>query len=349
MNTNGKEITITKALLQNAGMFIHTSIIYFKQEKNMAILVTGGAGFIGSNLIKRLNDQEITDIIIVENIDDVDKMKNLSLLKFSGLVDYREMDKVGRMIKSNHIEQIIHLGAICDTMERDVVKIMHINYYFSRDLISTSICNKIPIVVASSAATYGQMKNCDDNIDLSKLKPTSPYALSKHLIDLYCNGLNFEKVVCLKFFNVYGDNEWVKPTRNHSFIYKSIMQAITQNEIRLFKGIEASRDFVHVDDVCNAIFKAFDLIEEKKYGVYNVGTGVATDLRHIAEFIAEEITDLKLWKKPVTIDELKTVIDLTNYQFYTKACISKSKSVGITCDRVLKAEIRKIINSMTKK
>lgn len=315
----------------------------------MAILVTGGAGFIGSHLIKRLNKQKITDIIIVENIDDVDKMKNLALLKFTGLVDYRDMDKLGRMIKSNHIEQIIHLGAICDTMETDVVKIMHINYYFSRDLISTAICNKVPIVVASSAATYGQMKTCDDNIDLAKLKPTTPYALSKHLIDLYCKECDFEKIICLKFFNVYGDNEWVKPTRNQSFIYKSIMRAINQNEITLFSKIEASRDFVHVDDVCHAIFKSFELIEAKKYGIYNVGTGIATDLKYIAEFIAEEVTELKLWKQAVKITEINSSLDLKNYQFYTKACISKSKNVGITCDRILKEEIRNMIKRRTDK
>ena len=259
-------------------------------------VVTGGAGFIGSACVWRLNRAGIDDIIIVDDLGDGDKWKNLRQLRYA---DYVQRDLFLRLLEEGGLPwpltAIVHMGACSSTTERDAEFLMRNNFKYSQMLCRFALDQGARFINASSAATYGDgSQGFSDNPDsLHSLIPLNMYAYSKHLFDLWLlrEGL-LEQVVSLKFFNVYGPNEYHKASMR-SVVCKAWYEIGASGRLRLFRSSHPDypdggqvRDFVYVKD-CVELLLWF-LSHHSGGGLYNVGTGVArswNDLAH-AVFLA---------------------------------------------------------------
>jgi ADP-L-glycero-D-manno-heptose 6-epimerase len=294
------------------------------------IIVTGGAGFIGSAMIWRLNKEGITDILVVDNLGKSDKWKNLVNRKF---VDYVHRDVFLDSLYSNHfadIEAIVHLGACSATTERDADFLMQNNYHFSVKVAQYALKNQIRLINASSAATYGDGEKGfnDDTAGLTSLGPLNMYGYSKHLFDLWAHRSGaLDQLVSLKFFNVFGPNEYHKEDMT-SVIYKAYFQVQTHGKIKLFKSYredyadgEQRRDFVYVKDCVEVM--AWLLKNPKINGLFNLGTGRDRSWNDLARalFIA-----LNLPPKIEYIDMPEHLKD--RYQYYTCANNDKLTKIG---------------------
>lgn len=256
------------------------------------IIVTGGAGFIGSNIVKALNERGRSDILIVDNLGKGEKYKNLIGLKF---YDYIHRDDFLRMIIDGEfddygIEVIFHEGACSDTMEYDVNYMIKTNYEYSRELFNFCADNEVDFIYASSASTYGDGENGFREIPTCE-NALNPYAFSKLLFDRYVreNLQDIEnKVIGLRYFNVFGPQEFHKG-RMASIAYQMYKQIKSSGVIKLFKGTdgykdgEQCRDFIYVKDVAKVNLWCFE--NEIANGVYNCGTGNATTFNALAQAV----------------------------------------------------------------
>ncbi len=296
------------------------------------IIVTGGAGFIGSNLIWELNQRGFNRIIVVDRLGTSDKWKNLRGLDFFDFIDkeiFINQIEAGQF--RHKIRTIFHLGACSSTTELDGDYLMKNNYDYSKSLLEFVATNSIRLIYASSAATYGLGERgfSDDHSKINSLKSLNLYGYSKHLIDKYFLNMEPKKrelITGLKFFNVYGPNEYHKGEMS-SIIYKSFQTISQTGEFSLFKsnrsGIadgEQSRDFIYVKDVVKVmLFLADKLVPE----IINVGTGEARSFKNLTQavFIA--------MNRPAKIKFKQMPEQLKNkYQYYTCADISKLRQVG---------------------
>ena len=204
-------------------------------------IVTGGVGFIGTCVVQELNRRGIEDIIIVDRLDESVKWKNLREIKFNEYINADEfIELIGTNTSFNSkIKGVIHLGACSSTTEMDMEFLMDNNVNYSKDIFNFCTENDVPLLYASSAATYGDgEKGYDDNHDLlEKLRPLNPYGLSKHLFDLWV--LKQEQVPSkwygIKFFNVFGPFEYHKGDMR-SVVHKSYGQIKKDGVVRLFKS-----------------------------------------------------------------------------------------------------------------
>jgi len=251
------------------------------------IVVTGAAGFIGSNLVKRLNnDYPYEKIYLVENFLHPSSYINLLDLKFEDIISIENTDK----FLSNHkndIKVIFHQGAISDTKFNNLEKIMKINYDFSKEIFDFSVKNKIKFIYASSASVYGNQKS---NLQI----PLNIYAYSKYIFDNYV--LNVSKKISdiqfagLRYFNVYGHNEFHKNNMS-SMPYQMIKQLKNNNSINLFKGHdgyndgEQMRDFIHVN---NCVDVNILFYENNCSGIFDVGTTSPVTFNYIAKTIIDK-------------------------------------------------------------
>jgi len=247
------------------------------------IIVTGGAGFIGSALIAGLNGRNINDILVVDQLGTSAKWKNLRNLAFADYVEKADLPAMiaeGKLDKS--VEAVFHLGACSDTTEADASYLLKNNYEYTRLLAQWAMSNKVRFIYASSAATYGDGKAGfkDDESELETLQPLNMYGYSKHMFDLWArrNGL-LSKIVGLKYFNVFGPNEYHKGHMS-SFILKAFEQINDNGTVRLFKSYEQDyadgeqvRDFIYVKDAVEMTL--FFLDNPDLGGLYNIGTGKA--------------------------------------------------------------------------
>ncbi len=288
------------------------------------IVVTGGAGFIGSNYLKKLNAEGITDILVVDHFGQAEKWKNCVAKKFRTMID-KESFLYGLEQGSfdGQIESIVHLGACTDTTERDADYLFENNYHYSIKLGMYCVNHDARFIYASSAATYG-MGECgyDDRI-FDPLRPLNMYGYSKHLFDQWVIQNQLDERFCgLKFFNVFGPNEYHKNSMA-SMVYKAFLQIKETGSVKLFRSTstdyadgEQQRDFVYVDDVVDVIWKISQ--DTSISGIYNLGTGVArswNDLMH-AVFSAMQ--------KPVTIEYVDMPESLRDqYQNFTQADMRK--------------------------
>lgn len=292
------------------------------------VLVTGGAGLIGSNLIKNLNKNGIEEILVVDDLTDGSKITNLSTVKF---VDYVDKDDF-KADEFKDIECIFHLGACSSTTERNGRYLMKNNYEYSKKLLHHASDHNIKYIYASSASVYGLGKNGYREGSSCEL-PINPYAFSKFQFDRYVrNNLHRLKNVTigLRYFNVYGPGEHAKGDMA-SVIYKFYNQAVQENSIKLFGAGEGAnagehmRDFVHVDDCASVNFWMFE--NQQKSGIYNIGTGTPTSFNTIAEII-------KYWFfKNKNLDLQVQYIDFPEslkgqYQSYTCADLDLLRSQG---------------------
>lgn len=251
-----------------------------RREGEKMIVVTGGAGFIGSSLIRHLNSRGVDQLLVVDRLGDDDRWKNLVGKRFADIIDKGELfEWLGG--REEEVAAIVHLGACSDTTESDASFLLENNYRYSVRLGEFAAKHGIRFIYASSAATYGDGGKgfCDDHEGLEQLFPLNMYGYSKHLFDLWVKreGL-LQNFVGLKYFNVYGPNEWHKG-RMASVVYHALPQVLEKGVVRLFKSSDPDhfsdggqqRDFIYVKDAVR-ITAAF--LENDASGIFNVGRGI---------------------------------------------------------------------------
>lgn len=298
------------------------------------IIVTGGAGFIGCNLVRRLNELGRDDILVVDELGEGDKWRNLSGLKFR---DYREKDDFLRDVVEyglrGEAEAVFHLGACSSTTEKDLSYLIGNNYEYSKTLARACLPGRVRFIYASSAATYGDGSRgySDDEGTLDRLRPLNGYGFSKHLFDLWAwrEGL-LDRLVGLKYFNVYGPREEHKgPMR--SMVCKGFEQIRQTGKIRLFASDgpkygdgEQERDFVFVGDAVDmTLFFLLDPQGAGVSGIFNVGTGEAATWNRLARALFSAL------KLPEKIEYFPMPPLLAGkYQYHTRAETGKIRRAG---------------------
>jgi ADP-L-glycero-D-manno-heptose 6-epimerase len=295
------------------------------------IVVTGGAGFIGSAIVWKLNQLGENKIIIVDELGTDDKWKNLVPLKFE---DFEHKDDFISMIIERNtpldISAIIHMGANSSTTEKDADHLFSNNYLYTKELVNYSLEKNIRFIYASSAATYGDgaFGFDDDENKLETLRPFNMYGYSKQLFDLWAKRSGvFDKIVGLKYFNVYGPNEYHKGDMR-SVVHKAFEQIRDTGKVRLFKSLnpkykdgEQLRDFIYIKDAIDMTL--FFLDNPKINGLYNLGTGKARTWNDLVTAIFKSLN------KPVNIEYIDLPKHLREkYQYFTEANMSKIKKAG---------------------
>lgn len=294
------------------------------------IIVTGGAGFIGSAIIAALNKRGITDILVVDEQgkDKCDNLVNLSFADYAEKNDFLEM--VIERKTNTDIESIFHMGACSDTTEANVEYLKGNNYEYSKTLAQWAIDIHIRFIYASSAATYGDgLEGFSDNEEkIEQLRPLNPYGYSKHLFDLWAGKIGlFKKIVGLKYFNVFGPNEYHK-AEMRSFVLKAFEQINAVGRVRLFKSYkpqfkdgEQMRDFLYIKDAVNMTL--FFMDNPQLSGLFNVGIGKARTWNDLAKAVFAA-----MGKKP-DIEYIDMPDSIRNkYQYYTCADITKLRKAG---------------------
>lgn len=292
-------------------------------------IVTGGAGFIGSFTLKKLNERGIEDIIVVDSLKSSEKWKNLRGKKFKDYLDKGELFSAIEARKLDKTTHIIHLGASSSTTVMDCDYLMENNVHYSQRLGEFAKRVGARMVYASSAATYGAGELGYEDIyePLVELKPLNPYGYSKHLVDLWFQRHIPNTFAGLKFFNVYGPNEYHKGGQK-SVVNHAYHQILNSGEVKLFKSYrddyghgEQKRDFVYVDDCVDVMLW---LLERPQVnGLFNVGTGQARSWNDLANAIFAALD------KPSNIKYIEMPDNLINqYQYFTQANVARLRSAG---------------------
>ncbi len=295
------------------------------------IIVTGGAGFIGSALVWKLNRIGHDKIIIVDELGKDDKWKNLNGLKFADF--FHKDDFMGLVLQKKFpfkVTAVIHLGACSATTEKDADYLMDNNVHYSQELAKFCLEHGTRFIYASSAATYGDgsVGYNDDESKLDTLRPLNMYGYSKHLFDTWIkrNGL-LDKVAGMKYFNVYGPNEYHK-NEMRSVVHKAFEQVRDTGKVQLFKSHkpeykdgEQKRDFVYVKDAVDTTLHFLDHPDEN--GIFNVGTGQAQTWVELVTALFEALN------KPVNIEFVEMPEEIRGkYQYFTEASLRKIRSAG---------------------
>ena len=295
------------------------------------IIVTGGAGFIGSALIAALNKRQITDILVVDELGTDQKWKNLCNLSFA---DYVEKDDFFEMViadkLNSSLEAVFHLGACSDTTETNASYLIKNNYEYSKLLAQWAKADNVRFIYASSAATYGDgsdgFKDDQENIDI--LRPLNMYGYSKQLFDLWARRAGLLKNIAgLKYFNVFGPNEYHKADMR-SFVVKAFEQISSTGIVRLFKSYkpeyadgEQLRDFIYVKDAVEMTLFFYD--NPQISGLFNLGTGKARSWNDLVKAVFAAMN-----KKP-NIEYIEMPESIRNqYQYYTEADTTSLRKAG---------------------
>lgn len=307
------------------------------------IVVTGVAGFIGSVVASELNEKGYNDLIFVDDFSKKEKEKNYIDLKYNSLVD-REI--FFEWFKENHskVDFVVHLGARTDTTEFDWNVFVKLNVDYTETMFSLCAEYQIPLIYASSAATYGngELGYDDSHEVVDRLQPLNPYGRSKNEVDRWI--LKQDKQppfwAGLKFFNVYGPNEYHKG-RMASVIFHSFNQINATGKVKLFrshrpdfKDGQQLRDFIYVKDIANVIIwmigqqtSSASNLNSLHSGLYNLGTGKARSFYDLAA------ATFKAMGKDVNIEFIDIPEDIRDkYQYFTEANMSKLRSTGYDKD-----------------
>lgn len=294
------------------------------------IVITGSAGFIGSCLISKFNSEGVTNLILVDDFSIANKQANYTLKTFYQKIERKHFiewfDK-----NYNIVTDVIHIGARTDTTEKDINILNELNLNYTKAIWNICAKNKISLIYASSAATYGLGENGydDDETKIPLLKPLNLYGESKNDFDIWA----LQQPQCpphwqgLKFFNVYGPNEYHKG-RMASVIFHSFHQINTNGKVKLFSSHNPNytdggqlRDFVYVKDVVNVIWFLFST--KIKSGIYNLGSGQARTFLDLAN------ATFKALNIEPNIEFIDTPIDIRDkYQYFTEANMNKLISAG---------------------
>jgi len=297
------------------------------------VLVTGGAGFIGSALVWGLNNRGLDRLVVVDRLGTTDKWRNLAPLRFE---DYVEAEDLLARLESGtlgHFDTVLHMGACSSTLERDSTFLVHNNFEYTKRLAHWSLAHDARFVYASSAATYGDgAAGMDDmmrdSAALSRLRPLNAYGYSKQLFDQYAmaHGM-FTHISGLKFFNVFGPNEAHKGEMR-SLVHKAYEQMRDTGRVKLFRSYkpeyadgEQQRDFVYVKDVVNTTLHVAS--QTLAVGLYNVGSGVAHSWLELTAALFAAM------HRAPAIDFIEMPEAMRNrYQYFTCADISKVRATG---------------------
>lgn len=291
------------------------------------ILVTGGAGFIGSVIVKELNMLGREDILIVDRLSDSEKWHNLLGLKYQEYIHAGTLFDDGQDIMSE-VDFIFHMGACSATTEKDMDYLMSNNVDYSKALFSYATAAGIPIVYASSAATYGvgELGYSDQHEKIPKYRPLNRYGYSKQLFDEWV--LKQEEKPAhwfgVKFFNVYGPNEYHKKEMR-SLVHKAYGEILEKGQVKLFKSHrpefkdgEQLRDFVYVKDAARALINMMNPSSARFSGIYNIGTGQARSFKDLMT------ATFKAMGRESKIDFIDMPENLrSQYQYYTQADMTK--------------------------
>lgn len=294
------------------------------------IVVTGGAGFIGSAIAAQLNQRGISDLIIVDILDHPEKQKNLDALAYRNYFDRDDFLEKARSRNLDGVEAIFHMGACSATTETDEDFLRQNNFEYTKELALYALEKNVRFIYASSAATYGNGERGyeDDESRLETLEPLNPYGRSKQNFDLWAKEQGILRDIAgLKYFNVYGPNEYHKGDMR-SMVLKGYRQSIETGRIRLFKsrkpeyadGCQA-RDFLYIKDAVAMTIFFLDCPEA--CGIYNVGSGVAGSWNDLAKniFLAQDKEpEIEYFEMPPAIRD--------QYQYHTCAVMEKIRKAG---------------------
>ncbi len=295
------------------------------------IVVTGGAGFIGSNLVKALNDKGLTDVLVVDDLTEGVKFRNLVDCQ---VIDYLDKDDFLQMLKqekdfTEKVEAIFHQGACSTTTEWDGRYMMENNYTYSKELLHYCLNLKIPFIYASSAAVYGTGENFREARENEA--PVNVYGYSKYLFDEYVRRFVSDpesQVAGLRYFNVYGPREQHKGSMA-SVAWHLNQQIQASAKVKLFEGSggyangDQRRDFIHVDDVVKVNLW---MLENGASGIVNVGTGSSRPFNDVAKATIS-------WHGKGEIEYIEFPEHLKgSYQSYTEADINSLRQMGYKDD-----------------
>ena len=295
------------------------------------IIVTGGAGFIGSALISALNTRGLSDILVVDHLGSDQKWKNLTNLTFA---DYVEKDDFLDMLLQNKltgpVEAVLHMGACSDTTETNASYLIKNNYEYTRLLARWATNADVRFIYASSAATYGDGSAGfkDNEQKIQNLRPLNIYGYSKHLFDLWARRAGLlKKIVGLKYFNVFGPNEYHK-AHMRSFVLKAFEQINAEGTVRLFKSYrpeykhgEQMRDFLYIKDAVDMTL--FFLDNPHLAGLFNIAAGKARTWNDLAKAVFAAM------QKPPKIEYIEMPDSIRNqYQYFTEADTTKLQKAG---------------------
>jgi ADP-L-glycero-D-manno-heptose 6-epimerase len=294
------------------------------------IIVTGAAGFIGSNLLKGLNQSGYKDILIVDDFSRTEKARNYEGKKFSARIDRKELFG---WVREHHrqVQIVIHLGARTDTTEFSWEVFRELNLDYSKEVFKLCVEHGLPLIYASSAATYGLGEHgyVDSHELVPDLQPLNPYGRSKNDFDLWVLEQQRKPFFWagLKFFNVYGPNEYHKG-RMASVVYHAYKQIMETGSMKLFRSHhpgfgdgEQSRDFIYVKDVVDVIL--FMMEKRPENGLFNLGTGLASTFGDLVKYTFETL------ERVPDISFIDTPEDIrAKYQYFTQADMKKLRRVG---------------------
>jgi ADP-L-glycero-D-manno-heptose 6-epimerase len=294
------------------------------------VLVTGGAGFIGSALVWGLNRRGCDNVVVCDILSTTEKWRNLTPLRFA---DYLEAADLLPRLQAGALgkfDLVLHMGACSATTERDATYLAKNNFEFTKDLANWALANKVRFVYASSAATYGDGSTGmeDDESKLDTLRPLNMYGYSKHLFDLHAKRGGFlNRMVGLKFFNVFGPNEDHKGDMR-SLVHKSFAQVQAKGVIQLFESYrkeykdgEQKRDFLYIKD-CVAMTLHL-AATPRANGLFNIGSGQARTWIDLSQAVFAALK-----KKPVIkfIEMPPAIRD--KYQYFTQANLLRLRGTG---------------------
>lgn len=295
------------------------------------VVVTGGAGFIGSAIVWKLNQLGKTNIIIVDELGKDEKWKNLVGLKYEDFVNKLEfIEQILDDVVPYNIDAILHMGANSSTTEKDADHLMDNNYHYTKELAKYCVEKNIRFIYASSAATYGdgRMGFVDDETKLEMLRPLNMYGYSKQLFDLWAKRNDIlDRIVGLKYFNVFGPNEYHKGDMR-SVVHKAYEQVRDTGKVKLFKSLninykdgEQMRDFVYIKDAVDMTLHFLDKPDIN--GIFNIGAGKARTWNDLVKSLFNAVG------KPLNIEYIDLPEHLAaKYQYFTEANLDKIKSSG---------------------
>jgi ADP-L-glycero-D-manno-heptose 6-epimerase len=310
------------------------------------IVVTGGAGFIGANIVKALNDRGVNDVLVVDNLEKADKFKNITDCEIADYFDKRDfITRIQAGEFKGQIRAIFHEGACSDTMEHNGLYMMQNNYEYSKHLLHFCQQERVPLIYASSASVYGGGSVFREEREFES--PLNVYGYSKFLFDQYVRRLWAKKtsqIVGFRYFNVYGDREQHKG-RMASVAFHFFNQYRQSGKVRLFEGNDGyangdqRRDFISIEDV--VAVNLFFLDHPAKSGIFNVGTGRSQPFNDIAVAAVNRLRQA-VGKPALTLKQLQEqgIVEYIafpealkgKYQSFTQADISALRKVGYEKD-----------------
>lgn len=292
------------------------------------IILTGGAGFIGSGVLAALNARGQGDVVIVDRLGNAEKWKNLVGKRYLDFVHkdaFLEQLVGGALGDGKEIEAVIHLGACSSTTELDADYLYRNNFQYTRLLAEWCLERGVRFIYASSAATYGDGKLgfLDDESLLPNYKPLNMYGYSKHLMDMWALDEGaLDRIAGIKFFNVFGPNEAHKGSMR-SLVDKAVLQIQSTGKLQLFKSGrpdykdgEQTRDFIYVKDAVAVIIKLVD--DRSINGIYNLGSGQERSWNDLAKAVFAALG------KPLKVEYIDMPAELAGkYQYHTRAEMGK--------------------------